>query len=211
MIDRLTVIYYTCNQEEEAFEKIIQKSLLNVIGDTPLISVSHKPINFGKNICVGNIGASDMNIFRQLLMGCEAATTPLVATAEADCLYPPSGYFDFKPVKEDMAYRYTNLWFIYRKKAFYYKKDYSLCAQLSGREYLIKYLKRRILNGFSDRRKDILPWKDCWKNIDSDIPCVSIKSGNSMRSVSGRNKGIEPTQTLPHWGNIEDLKKRLWT
>ena len=122
----LTVIYYTCNREETAFESTIQKSLLDVIGNTPLISVSQKPIDFGKNICVGDIGTSDMNIFRQLLIGCEVATTPLVATAEADCLYPPTGYFDFKPDQEDMAYRYTNLWFFYRQKDFYYKKDYRL-------------------------------------------------------------------------------------
>ena len=148
----ITVIYYTSNKEPELFEQNIRKRLLDVIGNLPLISVSQKPIDFGDNICVGeNIGLSDANIFRQLLIGCEKASTPLIATAEADCLYPPTGYFDFKPKNIDMTYRYTNLWLFYTKycnrrlwRKGFLKMDYSLCAQISGREYLIHHLKRSI-------------------------------------------------------------------
>lgn len=48
MKNLLTVIYYTSNQEEEAFEDIIKAKLLEVAGDLPLISVSPKTHFFWK-------------------------------------------------------------------------------------------------------------------------------------------------------------------
>lgn len=117
-----TVIYYTSNREKENFENKIKGRLLGSIGDTPLVSVSQKPIDFGENICVGDVGTSDHNIYRQLQMGCMRATTKYVCTAEADCLYPPSGYFDFSPPDENAAYHYTNVWILYRDRIFLKRK-----------------------------------------------------------------------------------------
>lgn len=92
MKDLLTVIYYTSNREEKEFENKVKAKLLEVIGKLPLISVSQKPIDFRKNICVGDVGVCDANLFRQIQIGCEAANTPFVISAETDCLYPPE-YF----------------------------------------------------------------------------------------------------------------------
>jgi hypothetical protein len=72
-----------------------QKQLLKAIGDLPLLSVSQKPMNFGKNICVGDIGRSHLNIYRQILIGCKEATTKYVAMAEDDILYSEP-HFNFQ-------------------------------------------------------------------------------------------------------------------
>ena len=68
--DLFTIIYYTSNKEDEAFEGKTRKKLLEVCGDIPIISVSQKPIDFGKNICVGDVGACDANLYRQIQIGC---------------------------------------------------------------------------------------------------------------------------------------------
>jgi hypothetical protein len=106
----LTVIYYTSNYLEKKnpyFVANTKKQLLKAIGDIPLISVSQEPMDFGKNICLGIIGRSHLNIYRQILEGCKAATTKFVALAEDDILYSPE-HFDFrryiKNPREDTFY-----------------------------------------------------------------------------------------------------------
>ena len=72
-----TIIYYTSNTENENFENKIRENILKVKGDLPLISVSQKPIDFGHNICVGELGKSYENAFYQAKIGCEIATNSL--------------------------------------------------------------------------------------------------------------------------------------
>ena len=98
----LTAIYYTCNRERPEFERRIQETLLEAMGDIPLISVSKKPIDLGHNICVGDVpgGDSSQNAYRQFQIGARAATTKWVCPVEADFLYPPE-YFTFEPERED--------------------------------------------------------------------------------------------------------------
>ena len=94
----LTVIYYTANLISDYFADNVRKKLLEVLGDTPLISVSQKPIDFGENICVGEIGASNYNVYFQILKGAKAAKTRYVMMAEDDTLYPPEHFLQRPPV-----------------------------------------------------------------------------------------------------------------
>lgn len=93
----LTVIYYTSNWLERTnpyFLKNTTEQLLKATDGLPIIAVSHTPINFGKNrepailnLCLGHIGRSHLNIYRQILEGCKLAKTKYVAMAEDDILY----------------------------------------------------------------------------------------------------------------------------
>jgi len=204
----ITVIYYTSNQEKKEFEQKIRAKLFEAIGELPLISVSQKPIEFGYNICVGDIGASDENILKQLLIGCEAADTPFIAQAEADCLYPPTGYFDFKPDNINAVYRYTNLWISSYSWNHYRKKAYSLCGQISGRKYLINRIKE-ILGPPLIERKDIVNRKTGWIPFKSPLPIINIKTGHSLRRMTGTIRGVFPEKSLPHWGKAIDLKREF--
>ncbi len=204
----ITVVYYTANNEEEIFEQKTREKLAEAIGDLPLISISHKPIDFGHNICVGDIGMSDENILKQMLIGCELADTPLIAIAESDGLYPPTGYFDFRPDIIDAVYRYTNLWVLQYGWGHYRKKAFSICAQVAGRKYLIERLKLT-LGPPLIRRKDIVNMKTGWKPFESSIPCLNIKTGNSQRPKTGTIKGMLPETSLPHWGKATDLENEL--
>ncbi len=105
--NNLTVIYYTSNYLEKKnpyFVENTKKQLIKAIDGLPLISVSQEPMQFGKNICMGDIGRSHLNIYRQILEGCKAATTEFVAMAEDDVLYSWEHFHSDLPKGDEFLY-----------------------------------------------------------------------------------------------------------
>ena len=104
--DDLTVVYYTSNFLQGSnpyFLKNTKEQLLKAIDDLPLIVVSQLPMlpddlfykKKGKppvNICVGDIGRSHLNIWKQILTGARSVKTKFFATAEDDILYSYAHY-----------------------------------------------------------------------------------------------------------------------
>ena len=100
----ISIIYYTCNYLDDHnpyFLENTKKQLLKAADGLPIISVSHKPIDLGKNICIGDIGRSHLNIYRQILIGAKEATTEYVAMAEDDILYSYDHFHCEKYVKDE--------------------------------------------------------------------------------------------------------------
>jgi hypothetical protein len=139
----LTCIYYTANRKKEPFAKEIRESLLEALGKTPLISVSQYPLEFGKNICVGDVGHTLANGWRQLQIGAMAATTPFVCAAEDDMLYPKE-YFQFRPDREDTFYFADPCFHVFgqkRKIHFWsYNRRGAEGAIVVGRDHLIRQI-----------------------------------------------------------------------
>jgi hypothetical protein len=204
-----TIIYYTANTEDPFFEKRIRDDLLKKAGNIPIISVSRKPIDFGMNICVGEVPVSYTSEWKQLLLGLEAAKTKYVIAAEADCLYPPE-YFEFTPPEEKMMYNYNNIYILWKfKNGFYKKTGYCEGAQICGREYWIERLKpllpekwepysraeeNSLVKKIFPERKEFTGW-----------PVISFKTrdGVSYRTTFINNKVRE----LPYWGSVDEIKK----
>lgn len=216
---QLTVIYYTSNREDEKFELKIRRRLLPVIGDLPLISVSQKPIDFGKNICVGDIGVSNQNTFRQIQVGAKAATTPFIITAEADFLYPPE-YFRFIP-PDNACYRLDNVWILYRdSSAGFVRKSYSEGASVYPREYIIRHIDRRLKgrgmwNPVLEHGRAVprFFYKDTdFRFFHLDSPAVSIKTREGMHPTTGviRNQDRFGVKELPYWGSAAGLRQELF-
>lgn len=216
MRNDITVIYYTSNREDPVFEEKIKNKLVSSMGDLPLISVSHEPIDFGKNICIGKHTPCDDNLYKQVLIGCEAAKTPFVIMAEADFIYPPE-YFNFRPPTLDMSYRYSNLWIMTKNRNRFKRKRYSAGCQIVGREYYIERLKMRL----KQSRKPIYEfvdeatargWEilDNWAIYETTNPCVSIKTGNGLRKYTGVMEGERGTRSLPFVGKAEYLRRELF-
>lgn len=213
----VTIIYYTSNREKPEFEQMIRDRLAKQAKDLgiPIISVSQKPINLGYNISVGDVGLSDYNIYRQMQIGCLTAKTKYVCTAEADCLYPPTGYFDFEPPNPDTAYHYTNLYILWKGSHIFNQKAFSLCGLFSNREYLLSRFPRSIDNhvewrpNFKPHHPLFHKWKD-WTPFQSNIPIINIKTGDGMRMISGVNTEGRPVKSLPHWGQATALEKKIW-
>ncbi|MEO6508406.1 MAG: hypothetical protein ABIO02_00480 [Patescibacteria group bacterium] len=203
-----TVLYYTSNREKPEFEQRVINNTLKVCGDLPIISISQKPIQFGKNICVGDIGTSGFNMFRQVQKGLMEAKTDFVISAEADCLYPPD-YFTYRPPKLDRCYRNSNLYVMPDAREYYfYKKEGATHAQIVGRLFYLETLNKLF--------KDAPQWntdeknfpKERWKQADvfntiyywkTENPVFQIKTHRGMRYYT--NSDRTPILSIPYWGS----------
>lgn len=207
-----TIIYVSSNREDPEFEKKIQEDLLSKSNGLPIVSVTQKPTDLGKNICVGDVGASGYNFCRQVQIACQNATTPFVTSAEADCVYSPD-YFDFVPTRLDIPYRNSNIYVQKYRGDFVNKKSMSTFSQVVDREF---YLSR-----FDYLFGDAPMWNTELKNFpkewgkflfeefetfETKYGCISFKTGRGMRKHSPT--GTTEVYELPYWGKISDLKKK---
>jgi hypothetical protein len=207
-----TIIFVSSNRESPKFEKHIIDDLKSKIGDFEVVSVTQKPVDLGKNIVVGDVGASGFNFCRQVLWACLHATGEYVISAESDCLYSPD-YFRFVPKRLDIPYRNTNIYVQKYGQDFVCKKTMSTFSQVIGRDFYISRL-QSLFEG--------LPmWSMDYKNFPKEIgkklfnefetfetmyPCLSFKTGHGMRKHS--NTDEIPVYELPYWGSIEELRKK---
>ena len=105
----LTIIYLTDNVLDDKLYSLCQRNILKSIGDLPLISVSHKPIDFGTNICVGVMDRNSLSINKQMMKALEIINTKYIAIAEHDCLYTPE-HFSFVPPDDNISWYNENVW-----------------------------------------------------------------------------------------------------
>jgi hypothetical protein len=206
-----TIIYYTANTEDPAFEQRIRDDLKKKAGSIPIISVSRKPIDLGYNICVGGTEVSYSNEWKQLLIGLRAANTKFCMTAEADCLYPED-YFNFIPPRDDTVYYYDNIYIVWKFKGGFWKKTgHCEGAEICGREYWIKRLEKLLpktwdslpLAEANKLVRKFFPREETW----TGEPIISFKTrdGMSYRTTFINNKLKE----IPYWGTIEELKRKF--
>lgn len=198
----MTVVYYTSNCENEAFEAKIRKQLVLHAGDCPIVSVSQKPIELGTNICVGNIGASTSNAFRQWLTGCEAAMTKYVCTAESDFLYPPE-FFLFRPPGPGLYFA-DHLYVLFtnrRIKCSFRRKSHSEGAMISERDYAINRVRKFLEVG------DPLAGRK-YNRFHTEIPLVTFKTGHGL-SLKCPHSDNQRAETLPFWGSAKNLRREF--
>jgi hypothetical protein len=104
-----SIIYYTDNCLEPFLTEKCQAYLVKAANGKRIISVSQKPIEFGDNLCVGDIGRSHHSLFYQTLMGAQEAKTRYIALAEHDCLYTTE-HFDWVPPDDAYFWYNVNHW-----------------------------------------------------------------------------------------------------
>ena len=212
----MTILYYISNREKPEFEKRVRDNILKVSGGLPIVSVSQKPIDFGHNICVGDVGTSGFNMFRQVLIGLREVKTDYVISAEADCMYPPD-YFTFTPTKLDVAYRDSNLYVMGRHRDyFYFKPEGATHAQVVGTKYYLDVL-TKLFEGepmwdtnqknfpkekFHNKKEDVFDKVEYWR---SENPVVQIKTKDSMRHYTHSER--IPIYNLDYWGDSRQFFK----
>ena len=212
-----TILYLTGNLEEESFAEKIRQNILKLKGDIPIVSVSHKPIDFGKNICVGIQEPCYYSILRQTQIGLNEIKTTYVLYTEDDFLYPPE-YFTFNPPEAGHCYRYDNVWVCYymgtpNKKPKFHFKGYVGGAQMIDRKLWLDHL------------DIVLADKDEWMSgqpgrrhiIHTDVrytwtgnPVIDFKTRHNINRGTSIPRGIYPRRELPYWGSCVELRKKMF-
>ncbi|MFA5696159.1 MAG: hypothetical protein WC917_01700 [Bacilli bacterium] len=207
MENNKTIIYYSANVENSEFEQKIIDNIKNQARDIPIISVTRKPINMGKNICIGEKPVCYSNSFKQILIGLKEAKTEFCIAAESDVLYPPE-YFTFTPPVKDKVYRYTNLYVHFDGRDKFWKKNWVEGAQMCGREHWIKCIEKILENPNSwepETFKFIFDEKNEY-GWEGKNPVLYFKTREGIGFKTGYNQKIV-TRELPYWGTAEEVKK----
>jgi hypothetical protein len=212
----LTVVYYTNNREKPAFAAAVMKTLLETIGELPLITVSQKPMNIGYNICVGDVGSSTQNTWRQFQIGAMYAETKYVCTAEADCLYPPE-YFQYRPTVDNAICCALPMWVLMARKGtakcYYPKKMGSFGASMMEREPVIAAMEEilRPLGQWGNVDENDFGFGNIFKHMERAYfkirhPVVSIKTDDGLHRMTPKYHGKR--RIVDYWGESHHLMRR---
>ncbi len=213
----VTILYLTANLEQPYFAENIRQNILKHKGDIPIVSVSQKPLDFGKNICVGVQEPCYFSVIRQIQIGLNEINTKYVLNTDDDFLYPPD-YFNFIPPESGHCYRYDNVWvcyclhFDYPKPRFHFK-GYVGGAQIVDREYYLS----RINAALKGRKKweSGNPGHEYSMQTDhrytwTGQPAIDFKTKHNISKGTSVQKKVWPRRSLPYWGNIKDLRKEMF-
>lgn len=223
MFDDLTILNYTSNAMPEKSHRNFQLELLKVIGDTPLISVSQKPMDFGQNICVGGLGKSYYNLYYQQLIGLREVKTKWVAFAEDDSLYTQE-HFSYRPPDEETVSYNKNFWFL-DTAHFWTKGHIGTFGAIAATSYVLEALERRYERfpeeilprnsqrwfwmdyGFDDR----LGLKKCnTEQFATEIPLITFAHyAGTYGKPHRRIRTSTQVDELPYWGNARELRNKM--
>ena len=221
------IIYYTANEAPASFAAAVRAQIDKAADGLPIISVSQKPLDFGENICVGEIGQHVYNIFQQVLVGAKAATTRYVAMAEDDILYSREHFHTHIPSPGVFAYDMAR-WGVFTwtdPQIFSVRVGRKCMSMLTcERELLIESLEERFA-AYPDKENIPLKWfgepgryerglkltirptEEFWANVPSIM--FTHPAAVAYRVIHGTRKshGTIRATEIPVWGRAEDIAK----
>lgn len=146
-----TIIFCTDNSCPEDIFEVVIKRLRKA--ELPIVSVSHQPLNLGKNICIGKQKRSWLTLYKQLSLGLQAATTPYIHIAEHDCLYSEE-HFAWLPPEDNIFYYNENVFLVQWSRvnnselngmySKFWSQRLALSQLVCNRELYLKVLERRL-------------------------------------------------------------------
>jgi len=201
------IIYYTDNSCDEIILTAVQKQLESC--GLPIVSVSLKPIHFGKNI-VFNGERGRLTMFKQILSGLENSKSDVIFFAEHDVLYHPS-HFEFTPSKKDVFYYNENRWRVDLKTGqalfFYCPSTSGLCAY---RNLLIEYYRDRVARiekeGY-DHKEGYEPGLKTNKlgKWMSKFPNIDIRHGHNLTQSRWTQEEFRDKSTCLGWTMADEV------
>src|SRR3989344_839491 len=216
----LTIIMLTPNRVPKSWAEFHKQKLLEAAGDNPIITISKEPLDWGvKNLIQDGYGIP--NLYFQVLRGAKLATTPFIAIADDDTLYPKE-HFAFRPT-EDVYFYNLNRWHIFTwgKPFYFHKPSPGNGCMISSREPLINALESRF------RRNPELPGHLChelgtsrsmmhdkieWKSFYTNTPILSFTHEESVDPAAKRHRKYAwPVRAydIPVWGRAEEIRKKF--
>ena len=218
----LTLLYYTANLVEEPFATNVRNHLLSLFPEgVDIVSVSHKPMDFGKNITVEGFEYCIYNIYRQILIGTREIKTKYVACVEDDALYNTE-HFSFRPPEDTFVYN-INRWQV-NPTLFFYRERINMSMCIAPTELMLKTLELRF-----EKYPDPLPKEKTKGFVEPGkgehiigLPIVKLQTFktkdptltfNHRPSLGGvrklMNRDILQPE-LPAWGSANALWKKMY-
>ncbi len=222
------ILFYTDNQLKLKIAHKVQNQLRKTSKrkNVPVVSVSLKPMDFGKNIYLP-LKRGYLTMFKQILAGLEASDADIIFFCEHDVLYHPS-HFDFVPPDKNTFYYNQNVWFLRSTDGHALHYDVNQLSGLCGcRDALLTHFRERCelvekdgystKMGFEPMTHGRIKWKNIFKlgTWKSEHPNIDIRheknsTGQRWRKDQFRNQNllinwIETDDEIPDWGKTKNL------
>lgn len=202
------IVYYTDSELDPMLANAARKHLREITGPIPIISVSRKPLNFGRNICVGDSEPrSYKQMYRQLLAGVEAAPEgSIVYLCEHDVFYHPSHFAFLPPTRKHAWFNRNRFYWGPGADGFFPARGRRALSQgVAYRDVWIHHARERLAQW--ERGEETIT-RIPWKNFTSERPNVDIRHGANLTPngtykreyLRGQKSGIK---NLPGWGGIK--------
>lgn len=102
------IVYYTNMVGDPQILDICRKQILRGFEEEDIVSVSPRPLDFGKNYNLYTDGGY-LEMSKKILLGLEKSKADVIFFCEHDVLYHPS-HFDFTPLHDGFFYYNLNFW-----------------------------------------------------------------------------------------------------
>jgi len=191
------IIYYTRNKVNMKIGHECRKHI--AASQLPIVSVSSKPMKFGKNHTL-NTDGTYLEYFKKILMALEKSTAKIIFFCEDDVLYHKS-HFDFVPPKKDVYYYNKNWWRVRTSDGHAVQYDTHLALAICGyRELLLdhyrKVVKKLETEGYSDSLARRIGFEPGTHNRDDRV--------DDFRA--GEWRSAQPILDLRHGNNITESR-----
>jgi len=225
----ITIIMMTPNRVPKKWAEFHRKVLTKAIGDTPIITISKEPLDWGINLLQTEY--SYANLYKQMLRGAKLATTKYIGIADDDTLYPKE-HFRWRPqisnLPEDGFYYNFNRWSLptwgtnKREIRYFHKPRPGNGCMIATRELVIKAMETRIsacpelIKYFTKelgasrrmRKYDEIEAKGFYTS-EPILTLVHDLSADVDAQI--HDKYIWPVRAydIPNWGKAEDILKKF--
>lgn len=207
-----TIVYFTDSRLEERLDAAVRKQILKAADGIPVISVSQKPLDFGRNICVGIKPRCYLSLYEQLLEGiCAADRDSVVFVCEHDVFYHPS-HFEFEPPEKDKIYYNLNRYYWKHNTGFFVKTTgkRALSQAVSYRDVILDHAKQQVL-----ARQEGLesPCVGPFENFSSEYPNIDVRHGGNFSNCwafkNPEDKRNRIVYSVGHWGTPMRFQDRV--
>jgi hypothetical protein len=216
----ITIIYLTVNEVPNEWQEFQIETLKKAIGDTPVISISRKSMDFGDNYLQFE-DKSCSNVYRQILRGAKLAKTEYIAIAEDDSLYPED-HFRYRPAKGVVGYNMSH-WSLFNwgEPIYNWRNRRGGYTMIAERQLVIDALEERFHkypNGIPESMAGEIGRERVEKQMGvtvqkveeftTNTPIINICHDNGLDDRARRhrkNLGTLRAYDIPYWGKASDL------
>jgi hypothetical protein len=216
----LTILFLTVNEVPAQWAEFQKQTLLKAVGDSPIITMSMKPLDWGLNI-LQDRPKSLSNIYWQMLRGAKLADTEFIGIAEDDTLYNAE-HFCPRPASNEFAYNMCH-WslFTWGEPTYHWRHRHGNYSLIAPRVLMIEALEERFEmypNGTPDDRTGELgrfrvekylkltprKLKEFWTTVS----IVNFQHDYSMEDYQRRHvkrRAALRAYEIPYWGRADKL------